>query len=194
MAAFFVVKNGALQFKEDLTPFDLARKPKLKIYEILGVKAKPLKRKNGDIYAYAPTSLQDQEIWNAFLKLVQQENFNNAEAQKISKEDVNKIILAASSDFKSEGDCLYFRDLNKKQEHSGLNAYVVAGKDYQSLPMLLREKYHIFTTPLFEKGDCVGFKILGDKAKTAAFHLLHELKQPEKYDVLRLSKEQNGRR
>ena len=75
-----------------------------------------------------------------------------------------------------------------------MNAYVVAGKDYQSLPRLLREKYHIFTTPLFEKGDCIGFKILGDKAKTAASHLLHELKQPEKYDVLRLSKEQNGRR
>ncbi len=194
VAAFFVVKNGVLQFKEDLTAFDLARKPKLKIYEILGIKAKPLKRKNGDIYAYVPTSLQDHETWNAFLKLVQQENFNNAEPKKISKEDVNKIILTAASDFKSEGDCLYFRDLNKKQEHSGLNAYMVEGKAYQSLPRLLREKYHIFTTPLFEKGECVGFKILGDKAKTAASHLLYELKQPEKQDVLRLSKEQNGRR
>ncbi|MBQ8250611.1 MAG: hypothetical protein IJY92_01710 [Alphaproteobacteria bacterium] len=185
-AAYFVVKNGVLQFKDDLSPIELANRPRMNIYETLGIKARPLKNSSGQTYAYAPTGQQDRKVWNDFLNLVRTENHNNAEPVQLSRVEVNKVLPSAAADFKAEGSKLYFRNKDKKQHNAGKDAYLIDGQRYSSLPDVLRSRYHIFTIPLIEKGEVVGFNVVGGKAQNALQGLLEKLKTPEKYDLKRL--------
>jgi hypothetical protein len=147
----------------------------MNVYETLGIKARPLKRPSGETYAYVPTGEQDRSKWNDFLNLVRKENYNNAEPKKLETIDVNKVILSASADFKAVGENLYFRNMQNKQHNAGVNAYLIEGEQYNSLPDFLRKRYHIFTAPIVEEGKVVGFKAVGQKAKQALSLLLQQL-------------------
>ena len=179
-APYFDVKNGILYLKEDLSLFDKAGIKQLKLKETLGISARPLKNTAGEIYAYAPTTLNQSDQWQQLLQAIQSYQ-HQAEPIQMTQEEAHRIARIASQDFKAEGYRLMFRDIKKKQTHTGLNAY----DEYNSLISLLREKHHIRYEPINENGTCIGFKLIGNTSRKAMQHLLEALKNPEKYDVLR---------
>lgn len=176
---YFDVKNGLLYLKEDLSDFDKTGIQQLKLKETLNISARPLKNKEGNVYAYAPTTINKSKQWLQLLQAVQSQQ-RQGQPKQISQEDARHIATIASHDFKVAGHQLLFRDLENKQPHSGINAY----GSHNSLIGLLRDKYNIYYIPIHEKGTCTGFKIIGDKSRSALQHLFTALNNLQKNETI----------